>query len=115
MTKPIVNNKPIKFVGTSGWNDKYGGMEGAYYIHLALQVLAVNPVDMLVFENVTENGKLKMQVRCAGYDLPTDSILDEKSVFFKSDSLEIDNFWLKIDNMGPTEGYVGTFLFPSEY
>ena len=108
----IINGKELKICATSAWDRMYGGMEGSYYVTLAVKVLREKPVDMLVFENVTEEGQLKMQVRCAGYDFNTNE-LDEKTVFFKGESLEIKKFFFKLDDYG--EHYVGTFLFPSEY
>jgi hypothetical protein len=110
MSRPVVNNKEIRFVATSGFNTKYGGLETALYIKIALGVLAKHPVDMLVFEMADATHQ---RVRLAGYDLATDSILDEKTVAWKDKSLPTDTFWLKVDNQG--EYYLGTFLFPSEY
>lgn len=109
----IINGKPLKLCATAAWDEAYRGMEGAYYVTLAINALNKKGVDMLVFENVKENGVLKMQIRCAGYDLETDSVLDETTVFFKAESLEIQTFWLKLDNYG--DHYVGTLLFPSDY
>lgn len=108
----IINGKPLKLNATSTWNAMYGGLEASYYITLAVKTLRQKPVDMLVFENVTEDDTLKMQVRCAGYDFKTGE-LDEKTVFFKDGSLEIKKFWLKIYDWG--DHYVGTMLFPEEY
>lgn len=105
----IVNGKPIQFVGTTGWNDLYGGLEASLYIQTALAVLTKHPHDMLVFEMPDKN---HYQIRLAGYHLSTD-VLDEKTVVFKTESLEIKTFWLKIDDYG--QHYVGTFLFPDEY
>ena len=104
-----VNGKEIKFVSTAAWNEQFRGLEGALYINEAVQALTKHPVDMLVFE-VKDN---KMHIRSAGYDLATDSKLDETTVIFKVDSLPTPTFWLKIDNYG--DHYMGTFLFPSEY
>jgi len=108
--KPLVNGKEIKFQGTAGFNSKYGGLEAILYIKIAFKVLAEHPVDMLVFEMADETHQ---QVRLAGYDLATDSILDEKTVAWKDESLPTDTFWLKLDNYDTY--YVATFLFPSEY
>lgn len=102
--------KPIEFVCTAGWASKYGGLEAQLYIHTALGCLDRHPVDMLVFEQPKAG---VMQVRSAGYDLPTDSKLDEKTILFKTESLPIQKFWLKVNNYG--DKYVGTFLFPDEY
>jgi hypothetical protein len=109
----IINNKELKLHATTAWNEMYGGLEARYYITLAVKALRQKPVDMLVFENVTEDGQLKMQVRCAGYDLNGSGELDETTTFFKDTSLEIKNFWLKLDDYG--DHYVGTMLFPEEY
>jgi hypothetical protein len=114
MAAPIINGKPIRFVGTAGWADKFGGLEGAMYIKEALACLTKHPVDMLVFEVVGETARRKMQIRSAGYDLATDSKLDETTVLMSMSSLPTPTFWLKIDR--DEEGnYVGTFLFPDEY
>jgi uncharacterized protein YfaT (DUF1175 family) len=101
--------KPIEFIATSGLNEKYGGIELAGYIHIALAILQKHPHDMLVFSMANDN---HLQVRLAGYHLETE-VLDETSVVFKTESLHIDTFWLKIDDYG--DKYIGTFLFPEEY
>ena len=108
MTKEF-NNKPIEICVTSGFNDKYGGIESVMYAEVALTVLEKYPVDMLVFEMPDED---HFHVRLAGYDFNTD-VLDEETIAFKSKSLHIDTFWFKIDDYG--DKYVGTFLFPEEY
>jgi len=108
----IINNKEIRINATRTWNEMYGGLEARHYITMAINILKKKPVDMLVFENVTENDILKMQVRCAGYDFNTNE-LDEKTTFFKGESLEIKKFYFKIDDFG--SHYVGTMLFPEEY
>jgi hypothetical protein len=102
--------KPVQFVGTAGWNDKYGGLEAALYISEALKCLTKHPVDMLIFEMPRAN---VMQIRSAGYDLQTQSKLDETTILFKSQSLPIEKFWVKVDDFGSK--FVATFLFPDEY
>ena len=109
----IINGKELQICASKAWDKMYGGMEASYYVTLAVKVLREHPVDMLVFENVGEEDKLQMQIRSAGYDLKTDSILDETSVFFKGDSLEIKKFWFKLDDYG--DKYVGTMIFPEDY
>lgn len=104
-----LNNKPIQFVGTAGWNQLYGGLEAALYISTAYQILQKYPYDMLVFEMPD---KKHYQVRLAGHNLITEE-LDETTVVFKTSSLEIKKFWLKVDDAG--DQYIGTFLFPEEY
>jgi len=104
-----VNGKPLRIVATAPWNEAYGGLEGQLYISLALTALARHPVDMLVFEE--EGGTLA--VRSAGYDLATDSVLDEKTVILRAESLPLRKFWLKLDDYG--DSYVGTFLFPEDW
>lgn len=101
--------KPVQFVGTARWNEKFGGLEGAMYIAEALKALTKHPVDMLVFD--TTGGT--MSIRSAGYDLATDSKLDETTVIATFESLPTEKFWLKIDNYG--DKYIATFLFPDEY
>jgi hypothetical protein len=71
MSKPMINGKPLQFVSTSNWKDKYGGIEGAMYIKEALDCITKHPVDMLVFEQ-PEAGV--MHIRSAGYDLATGKI-----------------------------------------
>jgi hypothetical protein len=104
-----INGKEVQFVGTARWNQMYGGLEGAMYIAEALKALAKKPVDMLVFETKGET----MSIRSAGYDLATDSKLDETTVIATFESLPTDTFWLKIDDY--CDHYVATFLFPDEY
>lgn len=106
---PKINGKEVKFVGTATWILQYGGLEGQMYIAEALKALAKKPVDMLVFEEKAG----VMEIRCAGYDLATGSILDETTVLTKFKSLPTDKFWLKLDDYG--DHYFGTFLFPSDY
>lgn len=106
---PTVNGKPIQFVATAEFDRLYGGLEAALYIKTALEILRRHPHDMLVFEMPDEN---HYQVRLAGYHLVT-NVLDEKTVVFKTESLKIRTFWLKLDDYG--NKYVGTFLFPDEY
>ena len=101
--------KPIQFVATAGVNAKYGGIELAGYIHIALSLLQKYPYDMFIFSMADDN---HLQVRLAGYNLETD-VLDETTVVFKTESLHIDTFWLKIDDY--FDKYVATFLFPEEY
>lgn len=105
---PTVNGKPIQFVSTALWSQKFGGIKGAMYICEAMKCLTKHPVDMLVFE--TKNDR--MQIRSAGYDLATDSKLDETTVVTSFASLPTEKFWLKVDNYG--DKYVATFLFPHE-
>jgi hypothetical protein len=106
----LINGKQLKVVATATWSAKYGDIEGAMYIKMAFECLQKHPVDMLIFEQPMEG---KLQVRSAGYDLATDSKLDETTVITTTDSLEIQKFWMKVDNYG--DHYVGTFLFPNEY
>lgn len=101
--------KPIEFVATAGLNEKYGGIELVSYIRTALAILQKYPHDMLVFSMADDN---HLQVRLAGYHFQT-NVLDETTVVFKTESLHIDTFWLKVDDYG--EKYIGTFLFPDEY
>lgn len=109
MNRATVNGKPIQFVGTAAWNEQYGGLEAALYIKTALEILQKHPYDMLVFEMPDEH---HYQVRLAGYSLVTEN-LNETSVVFKTESLKIRKFWLKLDDY--ESYYVGTFLFPEEY
>jgi hypothetical protein len=102
--------KPIQFVGTAGWNAKYGGLEASLYIKEALDCLTKHPVDMLIFEMPKAN---VMNIRSAGYDLQTQSKLDEKTILFTTQSLPIEKFWVKVDDYG--DKFVATFLFPDEY
>ena len=79
------------------------------YIQMARGILAKYPHDMLIFSMADSN---HLQVKLAGYHLKTEE-LDETTVVYKTKSLHIETFWLKID---PTEeGWIGTFLFPGEY
>jgi hypothetical protein len=105
----ILNDKPIRFVASSGWNQMYGGLEAVLYIRTAYQVLQKHPYGMLIFEMPDKN---HYQIRLAGHHLITDK-LDETTVIFKTKSLEIKKFWLKIDDYG--HEYIATFLFPEEY
>lgn len=109
MQKHVMNCKEIKICATAGFNAKYGGIEAAMYINIALFVLKKYPVDMLVFE-MTPDGY--QQVRLAGYDFNT-QILREQTIAYKAKSLPTDTFWFKIDDY--EDYYVGTFLFPHEY
>ena len=110
MEKAAIKGKSTRIVATSGWNAEYGGLEGAMYVRMALAALAKHPVDMLVFEMAREG---RARIRLAGYDLATNSVLDEKTVACSFDSLPIKKFFFKVDDYG--NEYVGTFLFPSEY
>ena len=103
------NGKELQIVSAQGFNYKYGGMETILYIKIAMGVLAKYPVDMLVFEMADKNHQ---QVRLAGYDFNTNE-LDEKTIAWKSEAVETDKFFFKIDDYG--DKYVGTFLFPSEW
>lgn len=105
-----VNSKPIQIVATAAFHQTYGGLEAALYTKEALQALRKKPVDMLVFEMVGED---RMRIRSAGYDLATNSVLDETTVIWETESLHIKKFWFKIDDHG--DKYVGTFLFPEDY
>jgi hypothetical protein len=102
--------KPIQFIATSGVDAKYGGIELISYIQTARAILAKYPHDMLVFSMADAN---HLQVKLAGYHLQT-NVLDETTVVFKTASLHIDTFWLKIDGT-EEDGYIGTFLLPDEY
>ena len=107
---PTVNGKPIEICASASFNDLYGGLEAALYTSEALKALRKKPVDMLVFEMAGED---QMRIRSAGYDLATDSILDETTVIMQVESLHIKTFWFKIDDYG--DKYVGTFIFPEDY
>lgn len=107
--KPTVNGKPIEFMASAAFNEKYGGLEAMLYTKTALAVLQKYPYDMLVFEMPDEG---HYQVRLAGYHLRDDT-LNETEVVFKTSSLHIEKFWLKVDDYG--DKYIGTFLFPSDY
>jgi len=105
-----LNGKPVEFVATAGWLNKYGGIEMTVYIKLALRAWQTHPVDMLIFE---QPRKGRLQVRSAGYFLSDDTKLDETTVILTVESLDIETFWLKVDDYG--SHYVATFLFPDEY
>lgn len=105
-----LNGKRIEMVQTRAFSAKYGGVEGMMYAKMALECLRKHPVDMIIFEQPTEG---KLQVRSAGYDLETDSKLDEETVIATVDSLAVKTFWFKVDDYG--DRYVGTFLFPEDY
>jgi hypothetical protein len=110
-------DKPIQFVASAGFEAKYGGIETIAYIQMAMAILQKYPHDMLIFSMADDT---HLQVRLAGYHLKTE-VLDETTVVFKTKSLHIDTFWLKIDNYGGrlppgyAPYYLGTFLFPEEY
>ena len=106
---PTLLNKPVRIVASASFNDMYGGIEAGLYIGIALEILQKHPHDMLVFEMANESC---LQVRLAGYHLQTQK-LNEKSVVFKTESLSIKTFWVKVDDYG-TE-YILTFLFPEDY
>jgi hypothetical protein len=109
MTKATLLGKPIEFVATAGVNNKYGGIELIAYIQMARAILEKYPHDMLIFSMA---GKNHLQVKLAGYHLKTE-VLDETTVVYKTKSLPIETFWLKVDTM--ENSYLATFLFPSEY
>lgn len=108
-SQPSLLGKPIQFLASSAFNQKYGGLEAMLYTKTAHAVLKKYPHDMLVFE-MPDKGHY--HVRLAGYHLQTGK-LDETSVVFKTGSLEIKTFWLKVDDYG--DKYVATFLFPEDY
>ena len=108
-TQPTLLGKPIQFVSTAAWSEKYGGLEAGLYIKDSFRILQKFPYDMLVFEMPDDK---HLQIRLAGYSFKTNE-LDEKTVVYKTESMFIETFWLKIDDYG--EKFVGTFLFPSEY
>jgi hypothetical protein len=87
----------------------YGGLEASLYINRAMEVLHRYPYDMLVFEMPDPE---HFHIRVAGYHLANETLVEDL-VIFQSESLPIEKFWMKID-LYP-EGYIGTFLFPSEY
>jgi hypothetical protein len=105
-----VCGKPIQFVASAAWARLYGGLEAMLYTKTALTILQKYPHDMLVFEMPDSK---HYQVRLAGYHL-TKETLDETSVVFKTKSLEIKTFWLKLDQ-DEKGNYIGTFLFPEDY
>ena len=108
-TAPTLLGKPVQIVASAAFNDMYGGIETGLYIRIALEVLQKYSHDMLVFEMADKN---HLQVRLAGYHLQTGK-LDEKTVVFKTKSLEVKMFWVKVDDYG--HEYVLTFLFPEDY
>lgn len=110
MSTLSVNGKPLQIVGTAAWSAHYAGIEAQCYIQEALKALAKKPVDMLVFEQPEEG---RMQIRAAGHDLATDSVLDETTVIMSTESLPIKKFWFKLDDCGTH--YIGTFLFPEDF
>lgn len=113
---PELLKKELKIMASTGFNEKYGGIEATLYIKLALEVLGKHPVDMLVFE---ETDGIQ-EIRSAGYFLDGRETseknnygLDETTVLRSNKSLPTDKFWFKIDDH--EDFFVGTFLFPSEY
>lgn len=104
-----INGKPLQIVASAAWHEKFAGLEATLYTKEVLDAAAKKAVDMYVFETKDN----VMTIRCAGYDLATDSVLDEETVLFKEESLPTPTFWFKIDNMG--DKYVGTWLFPEDY
>lgn len=109
MTRPTINGKPLQIVATASVAaaTEENPEIIASYGKAALAALEKCPVDMIVFE--------KNQVRAAGYDLATDSKLDEKTVIMETNEYTLLDsvVWFKLDNYG--DRYVGTFLFPSDY
>lgn len=110
MTAPVVNGKSIQFVMTAAFSNMYGGIEAAMYVRTSLEILQRHPYDMLVFEMTDES---HFHVRLAGYHLST-GVLDEKTIVYRTESLKIKTFWLKIDQ-NEDGNYIGTFLFPEDY
>lgn len=101
-------NKPIEFYGTAS----LANSENMHSLVLiAYSSLKIKPVDMLVFEKKDD----EVQVRSAGYDLLTQTKLDEKTILKDglSKSTITETVWLKIDDYG--DKFVATFLYPSEY
>jgi hypothetical protein len=107
--KMLINGKELKICATSGFNEKFEGMEAQLYVNIVCSVLPKHPVDMLIFEVI--NGK--QQVRSAGYFLNGNDNLDETTILYTAKSLPTKKFWFKIDDYD--DHYVGTFLFPEEY
>ena len=105
-------NLNIQVVATAG----FGGDQMDYissYVRQAFSALNEKPVNMLVFEEDGEG----YRIRAAGYDLMTDSILDETTVIKKFD-IKLPNFqkfFFKLDRKEEEYSYIGTFLYPHEY
>lgn len=109
MTNLTLLGKPLEIFATPGFNALYAGLEAVLYLKTAYEVLKKYPHDMLIFEMPDAD---HYQVRLAGYHFQTE-VLDETTVAFKTKSLKIQTFWLKVDDYG--DKYVGTFLLPEEY
>ena len=101
-------NKPIEFYATAG----VANIE-LYFaiIPHAFKALQKKPVDMLVIEE--KDGLTHF--RSAGYDLQTQSKLDETTIISKVSIKDLitEKVWLKIDDYG--DKFVATLLYPSEY
>jgi len=115
MNTLIFKGKPVNFVCTDYFNEKYGGLEMILYIKIIMQALRNNPRDMYVFSCKEQGEKIIQSCRCAGYSIPENehSDLDEKTIVWKDESLQTDTFWCKIDDHG--DQWITTFLFPDEY
>ena len=109
-----IDGKPVKFYMTAKFREHFGDMEACLYLNLAERVLAVHPVDMVVFEQPRKN---RQQIRLAGYYLAGEKKgqLDESTIAWSDNSLETPTFWLKLDEDPDVGMYVAVFLFPDEY
>jgi hypothetical protein len=107
---PTFSTKPIKFSATAAFSAEYGSLlEISIYIREILKALEKRPVDMYVFEEIDG----VMSIRCAGYVMPDDCILDEATIIKRFSSLPTKTFWCKIDEY--KDHYRATFLFPEDY
>ena len=101
-------NKPIEFYGTASIASNENMHD---LVSIGYSTLVAHPVDMIVFDIKDD----KTIVRSAGYDLETQTKLDEKTIL--RDDLNkntiTEKIWLKVDNYG--EKFIATFLYPSEY
>lgn len=102
-------SKPICFYSTQNVIAEFGKSQMTLFISLILDLIQQYPFDMFIFE---KGGNGDLQIRLAGYNLNTGE-LDETTIIYRSKSLPIRKFWLKIDDY--EEKYIGTFLFPEEY
>lgn len=101
-----------RFVMTSGFANQYGGLESMLYTRLVKQLWQKYPIDMFIFENGKPG---TMEISVNGYHIETGEYVETK-VIAVMESLDIEKFWLKVDDYGEEEGgLIGTFLFPDEY
>lgn len=107
---PQLLGKDLQVVATANVANTFPADLFLLFQTIILKAVQEYPYDMFVIEHKDGN----LQVRLAGYKLPENKRLDEKTVILKVPTSRVfEKLWVKIDDQG--DFYSMTILYPSDY